>query len=84
MAAHRRLCASRLSAVGFLVAAAHGQVLSTTVDILSPGDEGYDGIPENRLVLDVFTDIAITDMWVSAGLRVVTSEGACCSITIRT
>lgn len=58
------------------VSAALAQVIRAEVDILSPGDEGLDGIPPNLLVIDVFVDIAATDAWTAAGVRVNARGGA--------
>ena len=71
---NRRICAA-ISSIA-VVTSASGQVLSATVDILSPGDEGYEGIPDRLLVLDVFVDIAETDVWRLAGFRASTRQGA--------
>ena len=59
-----------------LTAAARGQIVSATVDILSPGDEGYEGIPPNLLVLDVFVDVAETDAWTAAAMIIFAHHGA--------
>lgn len=59
-----------------LAAAAHGQIVSATVDILSPGEDGYGGLPANLVVIDYFVDVAETDVWIGAGTRVLTENGA--------
>lgn len=57
-------------------ATASAQVVRTEVDILSPGDEGYDGVPPNLAVIDIFVDIATTDVWTASGIRLLAQNGA--------
>src|SRR5262245_51082561 len=76
MSTRARLLVSILAGVGFLAAPSPAQILSATVDILSPGDEGYDGIPPNLLVLDIFVDVAETDVWTAAGMAMSSFHGA--------
>lgn len=56
--------------IAFMTAAANAQVVHHEVDILSAGDEGYEGIPSGLLVLDVFLDLAATDAWTAAGFQI--------------
>src|SRR5262245_844665 len=62
--------------LGIVAATTHAQITSATVDILSPGDEGYEGIPPNLLVLDIFVDVAETDVWTAAGTAMLSYHGA--------
>ena len=47
----------------------------TTVDLLQPA-ETTGTIPSNFRCVDVFVDIATTDVWTAAGIRAVTENGA--------
>ena len=51
-----------------------GQV-SVFVDLLSPADDGFDGLPQTIRCVDVFVDVATTDVWTAAGIRVVAENG---------
>src|SRR5262245_35347755 len=62
--------------VAFASSTAFTQMVSMDVDVLSPGDEGYDGVPGNLFVLDVFLDIAATDVWTASGAWVRALNGA--------
>ena len=75
MAACERLIVQLFAGSVLMATAASGQI-GGTVDILSPGDEGYEGIPSNLLVLDVFVDVAQTDAWTAAGTLVQLQHGA--------
>lgn len=64
---------SSICSIAF-AAFANGQV-TVSVDLLDPS-ETSGTIPSNLKVVDVFVDVAATDTWIAAGLRVVTSGGA--------
>ena len=68
----KRFLATALIAVG---GTAMGQVVSATMDILSTGEPGAP-TPAGVIVIDGFVDIAATDTWTAAGIRVTTSNGA--------
>lgn len=46
-----------------------------SIELLSPGDEGFDGIPEHTRCVDVYVNAATTDVWTAAGIRVLTENG---------
>src|SRR5262245_14464635 len=45
-----------------------------TVDLLSPGEPGYDALPAGRAVVDCFVGVSSTDLWTVGGMRVVTQN----------
>ena len=47
---------------------------TVSVDLLDPS-ETSGTIPTNLRIVDVFVDVAATDMWTAAGLRVVAENG---------
>lgn len=53
-----------------LALSAAGQVESVHVDPFDPSDAGYEPLPPNRVILDVFVDVAPTDVWTASGLHV--------------
>lgn len=53
-----------------LALSAAGQVESIHVDLFDPSDAGYEPLPPNRVILDVFVDVAPTDVWTASGVHV--------------
>lgn len=48
---------------------------TATVDLLTPS-ESPDPIPANTRIVDIFFDVASTDVWTAAGIRALTENGA--------
>ena len=68
----KRVLATALIAMG---GTAIGQVLTASMDILNGADAGAPS-PAGVIVIDGFVDIAATDVWTAAGVRVTTFSGA--------
>ena len=68
----KRALATALVATG---GTAVGQVVSASLDILNGADAGAPS-PAGVIVIDGFVDIATTDVWTAAGIRVTTANGA--------
>jgi hypothetical protein len=48
-----------------------------TVDLLDPSDgAAFTGMPDTARAVDIFIDVATTDVWTAAGIRAVTENGA--------
>lgn len=50
--------------------------LIPSVDLLSPGDPGYEGLPTGIAVVDYFVDVARTDVWTVAATELRTQNTA--------
>ena len=72
---NRRLPTAFITALANL-SSASAQIIGTEVDILSTGDDGYEGIPSGLAVIDVYVDVATTDAWTASGFQVFAREGA--------
>jgi hypothetical protein len=48
---------------------------TTSVDLLTPIEAG-ETLPGNARVVDVFFDVALTDVWTAAGIRAIAQNGA--------
>lgn len=64
-----RIVSACLASVALALSAA-GQVESVHVDLFDPSDAGYEPLPPDRVILDVFVDVAPTDVWTASGLHV--------------
>ena len=58
-----------------LTASASAQI-TASVDLLSPGEPGYDALPAGIAVVDGFVDLAVTDIWTISAMRVETHNTA--------
>jgi hypothetical protein len=71
---------SRTAGIALALATFSGRVataqVSPSVDLLSPGDVGFDGIPDIVRCVDVFVEVSTHDVWSAAGIRAVTENGA--------
>lgn len=66
----------RILSVGLLVTSAARAQVTPSVDLLSPGEPGYDALPANIAVVDCFIDVAASDLWTGANLRITTENTA--------
>lgn len=55
---------------------AQGGDYIVSVDLLSPGEADFDGLPPDVLCIDIFADFPLSDRWTAAGVRGLTANGA--------
>ncbi|MBI5863291.1 MAG: PEP-CTERM sorting domain-containing protein [Planctomycetes bacterium] len=67
----KRIAAAFFALVACSVAAAQGTL---SVDLLDPS-ETSGTIPDNFKIVDVYVDIAVTDVWTAGGIRAVAQNG---------
>lgn len=70
------MMAVRILATTFSLAATGLAQLVPSVDLLGPGEPGYEDLPAGVAVVDYFVDVAATDVWTAAGTVVQAQNGA--------
>jgi hypothetical protein len=67
---------TRILSFGLCLTASASAQLTPSVDLLSPGEPGYDALPAGLAVVDCFVDLASTDILTIGGTRVETHNTA--------
>jgi hypothetical protein len=70
----KRFLATATAMAASSIALAQG---TATVDLLDPTDgTAFNSMPSNLRAVDIFFDVASTDVWTAGGIRAVTENGA--------